>query len=237
MLWIDADHPANKGVLRSLGRRKKTAQPIQPPDSVADPYMRCGSHPDIVERVWGPLMRGLPAACRCILYGTPALVHPLSGVVLAVAYGTEYCLRLPDGAVAEALQAGACTSTTWTDGGSTNIRHRFGPDWVFGTFLPQEAAWCRAVYQHFHPCKPPRPMKAEPEWLTWNDAAVPKLARSIKKDGGFEQLPILADALEEAGCTDAEVLAHCRNAGRHDQSCWVLQLLLPAARRRRARKN
>jgi hypothetical protein len=52
------------------------------------------------------------------------------------------------------------------------------------------------------------------------------LAEGIYADRAFDRLPILADALEEAGCTDAEVLAHCRGPGPHVRGCWVVDLIL-----------
>ena len=61
--------------------------------------------------------------------------------------------------------------------------------------------------------------------LAWNDAAIVKLARFIDREQAFERLPILADALEEAGCTDADVLAHCRAGGTHVRGCWVIDLV------------
>jgi hypothetical protein len=42
----------------------------------------------------------------------------------------------------------------------------------------------------------------------------------------FDRLPLLADALEEAGCADADILAHCRSGGGHLRGCWVVDLLL-----------
>jgi hypothetical protein len=42
----------------------------------------------------------------------------------------------------------------------------------------------------------------------------------------FDRLPILGDALTEAGCTDAGLLAHCRQAGPHVLGCWALDLIL-----------
>ncbi len=62
--------------------------------------------------------------------------------------------------------------------------------------------------------------------LTWNDAIVVKLAESIYDDRAFDRLPILADALEEAGCTNANILNHCRQPGEHVRGCWVVDLLL-----------
>ena len=49
---------------------------------------------------------------------------------------------------------------------------------------------------------------------------------AIYEDRAFNRLPLLADALEDAGCADAEVLAHCRGPGPHDRGCWVVDLLL-----------
>jgi hypothetical protein len=55
---------------------------------------------------------------------------------------------------------------------------------------------------------------------------VKKLAAAIYDDTAFDRLPILADALEEAGCHDAEILAHCRGPGPHVRGCWVIDLLI-----------
>jgi hypothetical protein len=63
-------------------------------------------------------------------------------------------------------------------------------------------------------------------WLTWNEGSVPKLAKTIYDDRRFDLMPILADALEEAGCDDATILDHCRGPGPHVRGCWVVDLLL-----------
>jgi hypothetical protein len=63
-------------------------------------------------------------------------------------------------------------------------------------------------------------------WLNWNDGTVVKLAEGIYNDRAFDRLPVLADALEDAGCTEAEILAHCRSGGEHVRGCWVLDLIL-----------
>jgi hypothetical protein len=65
-----------------------------------------------------------------------------------------------------------------------------------------------------------------PAWLAWNDGAVIQLARHIYAERAFTDLPILADALEEAGCADADVLGHCRGSGPHTRGCWVVDLVL-----------
>ncbi len=63
-------------------------------------------------------------------------------------------------------------------------------------------------------------------WLAWNDATVPRIAQAIYDERAFDRLPILADALEDAGCDNADLLAHCRGDGPHVRGCWVVDLLL-----------
>jgi hypothetical protein len=66
----------------------------------------------------------------------------------------------------------------------------------------------------------------DPLWLSRNDRAVVKLAEWIYDERAFSRLPILADALEDAGCGDTEILSHCRVTGDHVRGCWVLDLVL-----------
>jgi hypothetical protein len=70
------------------------------------------------------------------------------------------------------------------------------------------------------------PLPIDPSWLTWNEATVRKLAQAIRDERRFGDLPILADALEEAGCTSPDVLAHCRDPGNHSRRCWLVDRLL-----------
>ena len=56
--------------------------------------------------------------------------------------------------------------------------------------------------------------------------AVMALAQSIYEERRFEDMPVLADALEEAGCQCPAMLAHCRQSGEHVRGCWVVDLLL-----------
>ncbi len=65
-----------------------------------------------------------------------------------------------------------------------------------------------------------------PARLDRQDGTIPKLAQAIYNDRAFDRLPILADALEEAGCDNADILAHCRGPGPHTRGCWVVDLLL-----------
>ncbi len=70
------------------------------------------------------------------------------------------------------------------------------------------------------------PITINPAWLAWNNSTVPKIAQTIYDERVFDRMPILADALEEAGCTDADILNHCRKPGEHVRGCWVVDLLL-----------
>jgi hypothetical protein len=73
---------------------------------------------------------------------------------------------------------------------------------------------------------PFRPVQIERAWLSWNNDTVPKLAQTLYDERAFDRLPILADALEEAGCTDIAILEHCRGPGPHVRGCWVVDVLL-----------
>ena len=64
---------------------------------------------------------------------------------------------------------------------------------------------------------------------TWLTSAVVALARGIYADRAFDRLPILADALQDAGCDSDSVLSHCRDAGPHARGCWVVDLLIGRA--------
>jgi hypothetical protein len=72
---------------------------------------------------------------------------------------------------------------------------------------------------------PFRSATIDSDWLGRNERTVLKLAQAIYDERRFADLPILADALEEAGCDNADVLAHCRSGGEHVCGCWVVDLL------------
>lgn len=73
---------------------------------------------------------------------------------------------------------------------------------------------------------PVNPPQSVTEFLGWHRGTVVDIARMIFAENSYHDLPILADALEEAGCTDANILTHCRGTGDHCRGCWVLDLLL-----------
>src|SRR6266542_164433 len=61
---------------------------------------------------------------------------------------------------------------------------------------------------------------------SWQSLTVLAIAQAIYEERRFSDLPILADALEEAGCSNAEILAHCRGLGPHVRGCWVIDTIL-----------
>ena len=146
---INLAQPHNAQVLRYLKRANRDAPDIAAHDSIPNPYYQCGCHPDIVERVWDQIGAAMPADCRCLVTGMPALVHPTAGVIFALAIGTQYGLRLPGSLASAAVSAGAKTSTRWSTGATMDIRSELGDDWVFGAWLADEFPWCKSVYAIF----------------------------------------------------------------------------------------
>jgi hypothetical protein len=80
---------------------------------------------------------------------------------------------------------------------------------------------------------PFRPVRIDPAWLTWSDGTVRRLAAAVYQERELESghldvasLSVLADALEDAGCTDAELVGHLRGPGPHVRGCWMVDLLL-----------
>jgi hypothetical protein len=70
---------------------------------------------------------------------------------------------------------------------------------------------------------PFRPLAFSPRWRT--DTAI-ALAKQVYESREFGAMPILADALQDAGCEDADILGHCRGPGPHVRGCWVVDLVL-----------
>jgi hypothetical protein len=79
-----------------------------------------------------------------------------------------------------------------------------------------------------------RPLPAidiRPDWLMWNGGCVGKMAEAIWQKHAFDNLPLLADGLEAAGCAETGLLDHCRAWVRHTRRCWVVKRLLNVATR------
>jgi hypothetical protein len=86
-----------------------------------------------------------------------------------------------------------------------------------GEAAPVSEWWCRLPM--------PRRVAVRPEWMEWSEGAIPKLAQSIRTEEAYDRLPLLADALERAGCNEPAIIGHLRIGGPHLRGCWVLDLL------------
>jgi hypothetical protein len=163
VLEVNLSSPANGGIVRYLEAKARSPRAVSvvararasaPPESIANPYYDLGTHPDLVERLWDELTVKLPARCRWIVYGTPVLVHPSSGIVFAFAGGTHtYALRLPTKEREEALRAGAKRLYEYPAYPELDIQASrldlddIGEEWVFGGWFKGEEDWCLAAYR------------------------------------------------------------------------------------------
>jgi hypothetical protein len=73
---------------------------------------------------------------------------------------------------------------------------------------------------------PFRTVTVNPAWLAADGGAVAKRARAVYDQHRFDDMPLVADVLARVGCTDADILSHCRTPGVHVRGCWVLDVLL-----------
>jgi hypothetical protein len=87
-------------------------------------------------------------------------------------------------------------------------------------FARRQCDLLRDLFSPFRRCR------LDPAWLAWRDGTVPNVARTIYDGRAFERLPVLAAALEESGCTDADLLRHCRQPGEHARGCWAVDEVL-----------
>ena len=92
-------------------------------------------------------------------------------------------------------------------------------------FENEQAVQCQLLRDIFGPT-PFKVVELDRTVLVWNNGTVAKMAHGIYDERAFDGLPVLADALEEAGCHDLDILTHCRQPGEHVRGCWVVDLVL-----------
>jgi hypothetical protein len=127
----------------------------------------------------------------------------------------------------------AARAAQWTAAASAVVAARRGVQTVRGSpaglarLKEAQAALFREVLGN-----PFRPVTVDPAWLEWNDGAVRRLAQAAYDDrllpaGTLDpsRLAVLADALEDAGCTDQAILDHLRGPGPHVRGCWAVDCL------------
>jgi len=160
---INFHHPANRGVLsyfgasQRLGRSASSAASREQcaPTDIPDPYNALGTHPDLVARLWDELASRLPIDCRWVVFGTPALVRPDSGVMFGFAGGTHtYALRVPPETREMALSAGATTVHHYAAYPELGIQASvldladISSEWILCGWFAAEHEWCAAAYEY-----------------------------------------------------------------------------------------
>jgi hypothetical protein len=142
-------------------------------------------------------------------------------------------LRDADAALAEASRAASANTCTIFEGlrsGDARAAERVGRivtgavRWALGAggaFPPAPAGWdwARAALAASRTAP-----ACDPQWRTADVLALARLVQAGRTDA----LPILADALQDAGCDDEGVLGHCRESCPHTARCWVPDLILDA---------
>ena len=152
---VRLDRRANAGILQYLtrGRVDGARLPAASRPSAELNRWRLGTHPDLVARLWDELAPPLPEDCRYVVEERPALVHPRSGVIFAVAGGTIYMLRLPADMREEAIRAGARRRHSFPAYPALGVEASdvdladIGEGWLFGAWLSDEGRWCGAAYE------------------------------------------------------------------------------------------
>ena len=165
---------------------------------------------------------------RYVLYRTfrrarvlfpPGLWNPDEFADLAVNWSyTTHSARVMNGAAAVCAEAAARIAT--------------GRGWGTGSRPPEPAvheALQRAAFREYDRLlrdvagNPFRPVAWDAAWRTADVAGV---ARAIYEERAFDRLPVLADALMDAGCEEDTVIRHCRRPGPHVRGCWVVDAVL-----------
>ena len=136
------DRAENHGLLAYLRQRQGVdAIALRRPPPGTDRFA-LGTHPEVVEHLWQQLNAALPEHAAFLVGDGPALVEPHSAIVLALALGTQYALRLTDADRRAAVAAGAEVVHTFaTSGGTLDLDASFGSGWVFGSWDEREGAW------------------------------------------------------------------------------------------------
>jgi hypothetical protein len=123
-------------------------------------------------------------------------------------YRISHLVLTPDARLDQAVRRGMYFSETEQNDTGTD-----GPRWQLAR------AYILCILGN-----PFRPVTFDPAWRT---SDVVLLAQGIYEERAFERMPILADALQDAGCDNADILAHCRDASTpHARGCWVVDLVL-----------
>lgn len=199
------------------------------------------------------LLRGMASERKLRLFAVACCKHMFRRVRVPLLYEreVEVAERYADGAASSlelqearlysnSIAEHACMNTTEIEAGidmadSAALNAAWGATQP-GTIMPDDDGKSEAllVAEQAIQCdllrdiigNPFHPVALHPALRHWNDGTVVKVGQGIYDERAFDRLPILADALEEAGCMDESILAHCRQSGEHVRGCWVVDLVL-----------
>jgi hypothetical protein len=142
----------------------------------------------------------------------------------SVRYCCEFACRTEGTAVRIAggtsVYAADALSSASNEEFTLKVHMRWTPTWSGA-----RKAQASILFDLFGPL-PFRPVTLDQSWLSWNDGIVAKIAQGIYEDRAFDRMPILHDALLDAGCSDEDLLLHCRNPEGHVRGCWVVDQIL-----------
>jgi hypothetical protein len=138
---------------------------------------------------------------RCLALGNQGLSLSVTSRRLAADYAAARAALPNDGWIAAVNALG--------DAGRVGKR---------ADMAPRQMSLLRDIFGN-----PFRLVTLDPRWLT---STVVDLAQAIYNERAFERMPILADALMDAGCDSDDIIHHCRGDGPHVRGCWVVDLLL-----------
>jgi hypothetical protein len=146
-----------------------------------------------------------------------AVIIPTEGITLAAYITSVSPLEFASGESSYVAEYAAhLAAEQWS--GSRDGRHERAWRPALAAEKAEQCALLRDIFGN-----PFRPALLDPRWQT---AAVVAMARTIYEERKWDELPVLADALEEAGCAVPAVLSHCRGGGEHVRGCWVVDLVL-----------
>lgn len=125
----------------------------------------------------------------------------------------------------------ACSQVLWLH---THLSHslpiRFIMNKDYPGMDPVLADAIRDIYRNpYRPAIVIEPEEIE-KWITWNNGIINKIAIAIYETGKFDNVLILADAVEDAGCGNIEIISHLRNGLPHYRGCWVVDYFLFASK-------
>jgi hypothetical protein len=146
-LNYDESIDRNQGVLAFISKLPETDVHGSTFDVQLPNHKELRLHPEVYDWVWCTLAAALPEDCRTVVYGHAALHHRPTGLLLAVAFGTHYILRVPRQVIEHLGGDGSNFARRIDKEQRVHLREAVGADWVFGKFVQEELGWCRTAYQ------------------------------------------------------------------------------------------